>query len=426
MGKVQFRINRGKKIPKLDEEYPVYFRYTNSGVIFESSIGFKVKVTRTSSFYDSKLSLCKKIDNIPGDHSLNAIMRGLNAYFMDQDRIWQEKGIKPTQTEIRAFYKSFNDKKVGASKIEFFTYFEQFIKDAENLPNVSTGKLVSPSTIKGYKATKSFLKTFNDEVFVTTFSTIDLDWYIAFQRHSDKKGLSKNYFGKHIRILKTVLNKAVENEVSNNVKFRHRAFKELKEESIQIYLNEEELKLIRGLDLSKDEKLSKVRDIFMIGAYTGLRVSDYNYLTSDHIFTERGVQMFKVKTKKTDEVVGIPLHPVVKEILKRNGGKPPTGIPDQTINLLIKEIGFLAELNSMVNTSITKGGKIVESKFFKHELIVTHTARRSFATNAYLSGVAAYDIMKITGHRSEKNFLKYIKASAEEVAIKMSQNSFFN
>ena len=59
-------------------------------------------------------------------------------------------------------------------------------------------------------------------------------------------------------------------------------------------------------------------------------------------------------------------------------------------------------------------------------MISSHTARRSFCTNAYLSGMDSLDIMAISGHTTEKNFKKYLKVTPEERAIKMSQHSFFN
>jgi site-specific recombinase XerD len=61
----------------------------------------------------------------------------------------------------------------------------------------------------------------------------------------------------------------------------------------------------------------------------------------------------------------------------------------------------------------------------KYELISTHTARRSFATNAYKAGVPTLSIMKITGHTKESTFLKYIKVSAEENADMLKNHPFF-
>lgn len=49
-------------------------------------------------------------------------------------------------------------------------------------------------------------------------------------------------------------------------------------------------------------------------------------------------------------------------------------------------------------------------------MITTHTARRSFATNLFLDGVPAITIMKITGHKTEKAFLLYIKITPNENA----------
>ena len=63
-----------------------------------------------------------------------------------------------------------------------------------------------------------------------------------------------------------------------------------------------------------------------------------------------------------------------------------------------------------------------DKTFYKYELIICHTARRSFATNVYKSGFPAISLMKITGHRSEKNFLLYIKVTPEENAQKLLEH----
>lgn len=50
-----------------------------------------------------------------------------------------------------------------------------------------------------------------------------------------------------------------------------------------------------------------------------------------------------------------------------------------------------------------------------------HTARRSFATNMYKSGIPSITLMKITGHLTESSFLKYIKVTPAEHATKMHE-----
>lgn len=52
----------------------------------------------------------------------------------------------------------------------------------------------------------------------------------------------------------------------------------------------------------------------------------------------------------------------------------------------------------------------------KWEKLMTHTARRSFCTKMYLMGVPILTIMAISGHKTEKSFRAYIKATGEEHA----------
>lgn len=95
---------------------------------------------------------------------------------------------------------------------------------------------------------------------------------------------------------------------------------------------------------------------------------------------------------------------------------PPT-LSNTKMNLYLKDLGALIEsLDTKVSTSITKAGKNITTTNKKYKLLTTHTARRSFATNLYLDGVPSYTIMRITGHRTEKAFLRYIKITPNESA----------
>jgi integrase len=61
----------------------------------------------------------------------------------------------------------------------------------------------------------------------------------------------------------------------------------------------------------------------------------------------------------------------------------------------------------------------ISTAYKKWQLVTTHTARRSFATNLYKSGFPTLSIMAITGHTTEKSFLKYIKVTPDEHAKKL-------
>ena len=298
-----------------------------------------------------------------------------------------------------------------------------FIEDAKEKNNQNTGKRVSEGTIKGYKVTKNILENFSKEQYKISFDKITIDWYYDFIDYCNKKNLSHNYIGKHIKTLKTFLSIAIEQNLTNNQSFKK--FKVLKEESDNIYLTINELNELWKVDLSKDNKKEQARDLFLIGAFTGLRVSDYNNLTDRNISEINGTRFLKVKTKKTGRVVAIPLHPIVDAILLKNNGKPPKNMPEQKLNLKIKEVCEDVGIDGIEYTEITRGGLRVTEKKYRYELVKSHTARRSFCSNAYLSGMSSIDIMSISGHNTEANFMKYLKVTPEQVAIKMSEHIFF-
>jgi len=95
------------------------------------------------------------------------------------------------------------------------------------------------------------------------------------------------------------------------------------------------------------------------------------------------------------------------------------------VNDQIKKIAQKAGITELVNVEHTKGGLRVKEDIPKNELIVTHTARRSGCTNMYLSGINPLDIMKLSGHRTMTEFLKYINVSKEETALSLSEHAYF-
>lgn len=82
-------------------------------------------------------------------------------------------------------------------------------------------------------------------------------------------------------------------------------------------------------------------------------------------------------------------------------------------------------IDSEVEVMTNVGSKVKISFIPKYKLIMTHTARRTGATLLYSHGVRPYDIMKITGHKTEKTLLNYIKINSEENAVKLKDNPFF-
>jgi len=221
------------------------------------------------------------------------------------------------------------------------------------------------------------------------------------------------------------MNEAVEQELTNNLAFKSKRFIVIKEDVDNIYLTLNELKRMYELDLSDKPSHEKARDLFLIGAYTSLRVSDFNDIKPENIIKRIDGYKLQIETKKTDHKVIIPLHPYVVAILQKYMGKTTKRMADQTINYKIKDVGKWAEITELETISKTKGGLRITKQIPRYELIKTHTARRSFCTNAYLSGVPTIDIMAISTHKTESSFMKYIKVTKEQQADRMAQHPFF-
>jgi integrase len=256
------------------------------------------------------------------------------------------------------------------------------------------------------------------------FDTINLDFYNSFIAFLTREGYTKNSIGGFIKNVKIFMNEAVDRGLTHNLEYRNRKFKVLEEQVDKIYLTQKELQKLYSLDLSGRQKYAKVRDLFLIACYTGLRFSDLIQVCPENIVN--GGHQIRVRTEKTGEIVVIPLHPIVRQIIENYGGRLPPVISNQKMNQYLKEIGKEAEILDTTQISITRGGKTDKMVNKKYELITTHTARRSFATNAYLNDVPTISIMKITGHKTEKSFLKYIRISQEDNANKLVNHPFFN
>jgi integrase len=421
MANINFILKKGKKFDPLKPQ-KIYLRYRIGRLIdFSTSIGFDV----LEKDWDESKQVVKNRSHIINRTEINNLINNLRTHLINFDNKNRENGITPNHQDIRKYYESYFSVSEPKKANTLFTFIDTFIENAKTKPNPITKKIVSKNTLKDYTLTKNTLTDFNDEVYKIDFDSINLDWYYDFIDWCNTKGFKMNYTGKHIKTLKTFMNNAFENGLTTNVSFKSRKFSVYKEETDSVYLNESELNKMWNLDLSNEPQKETARDLFLIGAFTGLRISDFSSLNENNFINENGVKILVMKTQKTNKDVGIPIHPIVEHILNKNNGKPPKRIPDQKLNLYIKKIAKEIELNETIELTFNRAGKQTIVNKPKHQLITSHTARRSFCTNAYLSGMNPMDIMAISGHTTEKNFRKYIKVTAIERAVKMSEHPFF-
>lgn len=402
--------------PGADTAQPIYlvFRYKNERLVY--STGAKV----LPKYWNPEKGRIKNTSNVPDRDNINALLSDLEA---ETDRYYSAalKNRGFSLDELKAHLKAFQ----GHSTIKeqpktFFDFFRQFIEDSPKRTQTDNGKLIHPRTVAKYQSTLNLLEAFAAKwARKLDFKSVDLEFYKDFTEflqnrpHAKGPGYSLNAIGKHIQIIKTVLNEATAKGINTNDAYRSKKFKVLKEDSENVYLNESDLSALAAFDFSELPRLDKVRDMFLIGCWTGLRFSDLSTLDpANHLHGDT----IEIEQYKTGGKVAIPVHPTVKAIFDKYKGQLPQTISNQKFNDYLKEACKMAGINERVQKGITQGGLRVIQYCEKWELVSTHTARRSFATNLYKSGFPAVSIRQITGHKTEEVFLKYIKATAQDHA----------
>ncbi|GAB4027292.1 site-specific integrase [Spirosoma koreense] len=307
----------------------------------------------------------------------------------------------------------------------FLEYIERFVKEAQTGKRLNSRSVhYAGYTLAGYMKLKRILERYRLETGNSVeYDAYNLDYYNAFKLWLTGRGLTLNYVGTLLKDLKVMLKQAHNDGMHTNLIFQHRDFKKLVEDVDNVYLTDDELTHLYNLDLSSNPRLDRVRDLFLIGCYTGLRFSDFSELRPENI-THNG-RILTRKTMKTSERVSIPLNPKILSILAKYEGIPPRTISNQKLNDYLKELCRRADITDAVEVSRTKGGRKETRYLEKCDMVTSHSARRSFATNAFLAKVPTVSIMKITGHRSEAVFLRYIKISSEQNALLMLEHAHF-
>ncbi len=311
----------------------------------------------------------------------------------------------------------YNPEKYLQANTNLFGYIQYFIDNSHTRTNIKTGNPVCYKMRREYQVTFNYLKEYAKEHGEPDFIDIDLEFYDQFVDFLRKKGLSINTIGKKIQTLKIFLNSATEQGINHYQKYKSKNFVAISEESDNIYLTKEELKKFYEHDFTALPHLERVRDKFIVASWTGLRYSDLQQVTPDKI-KDNGT-FIELKQKKTGKKVFIPVHPMVMAILNKYNGSLPKTISNQKYNEYLKDAAKLAGIDEVFIKTASHNGMKHEKKYLKYELISSHTARRSFCTNAYEDNIPTLAIMAISGHKTETAFLKYIKTDAKKHAEKV-------
>jgi integrase len=339
-----------------------------------------------------KMSMAEKINKKDWSNKMQKVKASHNNYQIINDliinvtvhidKIRIEYKIKGVMLTPEVLKNEIKNRIYGSNNDEIKSYVNVFLSSKE----------IKDSTLKSYRCIlKTLLKMYPG----LRFDDINKKWYDHYL--SKMKDKSINYKYKILKVFKDLMKQSHIEGLHNNIFYNSSLFK-IKEEKVDnIYLSIDDINIIYDNINKFDDRLRNAAVIFLIGCFSGQRHQTYSILKKGMISIVGTKEMISIVQEKTQNRVSIPLSPKLKYCLDI-GYKP---ISQQKLNQYIKEVCMFC---GIVN----------------YDKVTTHTARRSFATNAVLAGIDITYIMKITGHKTEKEFRKYVNIDDIMSATKVS------
>lgn len=388
------------------------FRYHGKRLVY--STGEKVK----PKYWDGQKA--KYTKNHPEYVDLNQRLNSLEKLAIDIFREFDFGNISIADFKKELSYRSGKEERPETkSKIPtYFEFIEQFIENRKVQTNAKRG------TWKKFQTVFNHLKSYSEEK-EKPLNYEDIDWHFKqdFENwlYSPPRNHAINNAAKIFQVSKQFMYESHRLGYHTNTIFQDKGFgiKRVKVKN-KIRLSFEELELLLDLDLSNDNRLERVRDLFIVGCYTGLRFSDWCKIKPENIIEEDGIEMLELMTGKTKTEVIIPFLPELKEVLVKYNYQLPK-ISIQKFNDYIKEVCKIALEDRKFLRIYSEGGKVHDEKIEKWKKVSSHAARRSFATNFWETGIPAAVLMQITGHGSEKQFFEYIDVDKYELAKRFAK-----
>lgn len=348
----------------------------------------------------------------------------------EEERRQEEERIKEEQVRLIK-------EGIDAERAKIWNFLNRFCEEIKSGNSLNGHNRYAPGTVKAWFSFRKLYDQF-DRKHRFTWYQIDRAFVTKFFVFMEKNDYMVSAQNKYLVDLRAIVNYAYLDGIHDNDRaMQYFSKKKIEDDdkAIEIYLTETELQALYEMPLSG--KQDEVRDIFLVGCYTCQRVSDYNDIDKDcFTTTAKGTPVIRLIQKKTRNEVKIPImNPNLKAICEKYSYNLPS-VVDVILNRYIKDIlKKLSEttpsLGKKVTTKLTmkqkqleENDKLVVERNEKGEVIMpryncvtTHTARRSGITNMYLTHkYTIIQMMHVSGHKTQKTFMDYIKLSSDEIA----------
>ena len=178
------------------------------------------------------------------------------------------------------------------------------------------------------------------------------------------------------------------------------------EKPVKTFLTIKELERLERVE-AKNPNEQLVLDEFLIGAYTGMRISDAREISEENMSNG----YISYVSIKTGVHAVVPMKNGIAERIARVQANE-SELPLATYNNILRRLCKRANITERVK--VYKAGEHMKGE--KWEYVSSHTARHSFATNLAILGLPILDIAKLMGHLNIQTTMRYIVKTQAEIS----------
>ena len=238
-----------------------------------------------------------------------------------------------------------------------------------------------------------------DAVEINSAFVFNLENYLKYESNfKGKIGIKNNSVVKYLRIYKTACNYCIKmGMIDKNPFMVYDGKLSIKD---AVFLTQQELSAIENKPIFND-RLKKVRDIFLFSCYTGYAPIDASNLTKENLFEDSNNDFWILTHRaKTAIKANVPLLPPAIKIINKYKNQQEGLIPslsNQKMNAYLKEIADICGI---------------------YKNLTWYVARHTFATTVALgNGVRIENLSAMMGHtniRQTQHYAKVLDVNVKE------------
>lgn len=400
MNEVKFTLSESRK--NKVGQCPIYLRFYHSNTELVYPTGERCLPEQ----WDSDKMKFRR--SLPGYQQANEFLQLLRERLQTHYRKLRTDGKPITNDSLR---NGLNQQKSPTSQADLAQQYEAYIAHCRK-------HAYKDNTLKSMGATLSRLRRWQRATGKQFSSHYTNEEHNSLLEFLYAEGLHPNSVGTVCKHLVTFFNYL--RESSQRLHEKHAKITKESIDSERTWLNESELEKLAAAELP--ESLGKVRDAFLFQCYTGLRYSDLRRVSASNIQPRSGYEVITLIAEKSvsrrvgkSRTVEVPILPQAKRIINSYAGRSRL-LPvysNQRMNDYIKEACEAAGINTLIETLVMEGGKLVVKRLAKYKLVSTHVARHTYATLSLVKGVPLEVVSKALGHSRLQTTMIYAKIADE-------------